>query len=67
MPSVSSFKSSTPVEVKKDTVKDPILQKLMMVGNNGWPEHKNAVDKDTLSYWDVRGTIAITESIRFKG
>jgi hypothetical protein len=67
VPSVTAFKSSTLEEVKKETAKDPCLQKLMATVHNGWPENKQEVDSEVAPYWDFRDTITHTEGLLVYG
>ena len=54
-------------QLKKETKKDPHLQKLASVIATGWPETKQEVPEKCLPYWNYRDELSVCNDIIFKG
>jgi hypothetical protein len=66
---IHSIKSSWPAskvrieEIKKHTAEDPILQKILQYILKGWPDYMKDTCKETFSYFEHRGHLAVCDGI----
>ena len=50
-------------ELKNETERDIVLQKLMKVFKEGWPQSIRSLDEDIRSYWAIRDDISIIDGL----
>ena len=54
-------------KVKRETLKDEVLQKLQKVMDEGWPKSKQECTKEVRPYWDSRYDLALIDGMLVKG
>ena len=62
-----NFSLEKQVELRKETLRSPVLSALAEVVYQGWPERMSDLPTDLRSYWSYRDTIGINNGILFKG
>lgn len=54
-------------QLKVETQTDDVLQVLLGIHLQGWPQHKTQVDKKVTQYWPIRHTLSVRDGIMFAG
>ena len=54
-------------EIKEETAKDPGLKKVMKCIIEGWPNSKDNIPDEAISYWSFREELSTINGIVFKG
>ncbi|XP_054289748.1 uncharacterized protein K02A2.6-like [Macrosteles quadrilineatus] len=54
-------------QLKEHTYKDPVLQKLIPVIINGWPNRKTQVPKELWNYWPFKEELGVEDGLVLKG
>lgn len=62
-----SFTPKKQYQLREATKADPVLNALMEIIVNGWPENIKALPADIRPYWAFRDELAIEDGIIFKG
>ena len=67
MNSLLDIPDKTTQEVHEATQKDPVLQTLLQVIDEGWPARKSDVPEPMRLYFDIPGTLSRQDGIILKG
>ena len=67
MNSLLDIPDKTTQEVREATQKDPVLQTLLQVIDEGWPARKSDVPEPMRLYFDIPGTLSRQDGIILKG
>ena len=54
-------------QLKHETENDSVLQKLLVVFNNGWPSTIKSLDEELRPYWAIRDDISVIDGLMMAG